>query len=118
MKKSGDDRWSRAVRARFGKCMGCGKLPDQCQLHAHHWWCTKARSLRLRFDIDNGIALCYSCHIGKVHQQGDGFFIDFIRRTMTEIVGQEKVDQMTATRARAEEVPLEELREIIGRLPA
>ena len=50
--------WSSFVRLRDARCTCCGKESD---LHAHH---VKPKSLypALKFDTDNGIALCYSCH--------------------------------------------------------
>ena len=50
--------WSKAVKARDKKCMCCGKESD---LHAHHIK-HKSTHPELILDIDNGKALCYSCH--------------------------------------------------------
>ena len=50
--------WSKAVRARDGKCVKCGKLED---LHAHHIR-PKATHPELILVLDNGMTLCYTCH--------------------------------------------------------
>lgn len=51
-------RWKRAVIARDGKCVTCGSTDN---LHADH-----IKSFRdhpeLRFDLNNGRALCITCH--------------------------------------------------------
>lgn len=51
--------WRRAVLSRDGhQCQRCGSKSD---LHAHHikrW----SKSPELRFDVDNGVTLCASCH--------------------------------------------------------
>jgi hypothetical protein len=54
------------VRLRDGKCMLCGNTDH---LAAHHFIVSSARSLQSRFDPSNGIALCYGCHIHKVHKE-------------------------------------------------
>lgn len=65
LKKACDAAWSLAVRKRDGSCQMCG---DKENLHAHHWHTQKARSLALRWDLRNGVTLCYACHMFKVHQ--------------------------------------------------
>jgi hypothetical protein len=62
VKKSCDRLWSQAVKHRAGhRCERCGEVPENPQaLHAHH---TYGRSdHRLRFDLRNGVALCWSDH--------------------------------------------------------
>jgi hypothetical protein len=34
--------------------------------------------------IDNGVTLCYACHMFKVHGRGDAFFFDEIKKYMFE----------------------------------
>lgn len=55
VKKSCDTLWSRIINS-FGRCEYCGKTPTQ----AHHVY--GRANHRLRFDLRNGIALCYYCH--------------------------------------------------------
>lgn len=62
--KKCSEEWSRAVRLRDGKCMRCGATEN---LAAHHWIVSRARSRRYRFDLRNGVSLCYGCHVHGVH---------------------------------------------------
>lgn len=64
LKKQCDILWSQCVRTRDGRCALCGK---QDSLNAHHWVHSKAQGNRHRWDVRNGISLCYTCHIYKVH---------------------------------------------------
>jgi hypothetical protein len=66
IKKELDALWSVKVRERDGKCVLCGKAGKVLQ--AHHYIKTKARSLKYRWDIRNGITLCYGCHMYGVHK--------------------------------------------------
>jgi hypothetical protein len=66
IKKELDSLWSAKVRERDGKCVLCGKVGKGVQ--AHHYIKTKARSLKYRWDIRNGITLCYGCHMYGVHK--------------------------------------------------
>ena len=62
-----DRAWSLAVRSRDNKCMLCGKTMDIKNLQAHHWIVSRARSLKYRYNIKNGVSLCYGCHICQIH---------------------------------------------------
>lgn len=59
-----DKLWSEAVRMRDGECVLCGKKEG---LNAHHWIHSKAQGNKHRWNIKNGVTLCYPCHIYKVH---------------------------------------------------
>lgn len=83
--------WSLAVRRRDGKCVMCGKTE---YLQAHHWLFRKRHSLALAYNVANGAALCYGCHIGRVHQDGDGYFVMRLGQIMTQRLGDEIVRQM------------------------
>ena len=87
-------KWSKAVRARDGKCVMCHKTDT---LQAHHWLFRRGHSMALAVDIANGATLCYGCHIGRVHHDGDGNFIFRLGDTMTAIVGPAKVAEMRLT---------------------
>lgn len=65
IKKELDALWSAKGRERDGKCALCGKTKS---LQAHHYIKTKARSLKYRWDLRNGITLCYGCHMYGVHK--------------------------------------------------
>lgn len=61
IKKECDDLWSKVVRARAGKCELCG---GGNKLDAHH---VHGRGLAVRWDLANGIGLCYQCHRNGCH---------------------------------------------------
>ena len=48
----------------------------------------------LAVDPANGATLCYGCHIGRIHGDGDGDFVLRLAETMQGIVGAEKVSEM------------------------
>lgn len=50
--------WSKAVRLRDGICQKCGAFD---RLHAHHIKRWKDYP-ELRYDLTNGVTLCYTCH--------------------------------------------------------
>jgi hypothetical protein len=37
-------------------------------LYAHHYIVNSARSIKYRYDLRNGVSLCYACHRYKVHK--------------------------------------------------
>lgn len=55
--KQCDTLWSKIVRARHPKCEWCGKPSTD----AHHM-VGRRRSAYLRHCLENGVALCASCH--------------------------------------------------------
>ena len=78
-KKRCHDIWSKIVRRRDGECVLCGNTET---LQAHHWIIHSGSSLSTRFLIDNGVTLCYACHIFKVHGRGDAVHFDQIKTYM------------------------------------
>lgn len=64
LKNKCDKLWSEAIRTRDGECVLCGRKDT---LQAHHWIHSKAQGNMHRWDIKNGVTLCYACHIHKVH---------------------------------------------------
>ena len=65
LKKEADALWAWQVKGRDVKCVLCGSVE---KLHAHHWYKAKSRSLKYRWDVRNGVTLCYACHLLKVHK--------------------------------------------------
>ena len=53
--------WSLAIRARDRKCKSCGTKNN---LHAHHI-VSKYYNPHLAYNLNNGVALCEECHIGR-----------------------------------------------------
>jgi hypothetical protein len=66
LKKQLDALWSKKVRDRDKKCLMCGSTKN---LQAHHYLKSKARSIKYRWDTRNGITLCFTCHLYKVHTE-------------------------------------------------
>ena len=99
--------WSLAVRHRDGgKCVMCGKTEYS---QAHHWLFRKGHSLALAFNVANGATLCYGCHIGRVHRDGDGDFIMRLGSLMTERIGSAIVSDMQEIAKHPEPISLEDL---------
>lgn len=72
-----DRLWSLVIKARDKKCQWCGK--KEGKLDAHHI-ITKARSgFAGRWDIQNGVLLCFYCHRGKCHGSYIVEYADWIR---------------------------------------
>ena len=91
LRKECDKLWSEAVRARDGnKCVLCGSA-SHCQ--AHHWCHTKAQGNATRWDISNGITLCYTCHLYKVHS-GAAYYMDMAKNTAIRIIGQKAYEDL------------------------
>lgn len=59
------DLWSSKVKA-IGYCEKCHKAKDQVQLHAHHIIPRKHKPMR--WEVENGICLCYNCHLNWAHK--------------------------------------------------
>jgi hypothetical protein len=88
LKKALDVAWAVAVKARDGnRCLMCGKTAN---LHAHHWLIRKARSIGIRWEVDNGATLCYYCHLLQVHLYSDKAFMDAFFAKMDSIVSKNK----------------------------
>lgn len=66
------------IRNAGDKCEICGRTG---RLSAHHFWGRKNNSTR--YYVDNGVALCYSCHVGTVlsaHESPAWFREEMIKR--------------------------------------
>ena len=64
LRKECDDLWSAAVKKRAGyKCERCGKTK---YLQAHH--IIPRTNYALRYDLENGVALCRACHLYWAHK--------------------------------------------------
>lgn len=72
LKNKCDKLWSEAIRTRDGECILCGKKDT---LQAHHWIHSKAQGNMHRWDVKNGITLCFACHIYKVHTYASAYIM-------------------------------------------
>ncbi len=78
IKRDLDEEWGRLVRDRDGwKCAMCSETNN---LAAHHWCRGAQRSKMARWCLDNGITLCYTCHIRLAHERPDWLLYDSFRR--------------------------------------
>ena len=71
-----DDLFSRVKKLQAkGKCEYCGQIPKPRGYHAHHF--IGRRYLNTRYEPDNGVALCMSCHnlMGDFPRISQEFFI-------------------------------------------
>jgi hypothetical protein len=78
--KKCSEAWSKAVRCRDGRCLVCGATEN---LQAHHWLISRARSRRYRFDLRNGVTLCYGHHLRGIHTEASLAFLMLIMRNVT-----------------------------------
>lgn len=93
--RQGGGLWSLAVRKRDGnRCVMCGKVDG---ISSHHWLFRRSHSKALSVDINNGVSLCYSCHLGRIHRDGDGDFSNRLFHYMEEKVGPVEMERMRRT---------------------
>lgn len=116
-----DKYWSLLVRNRDRKCMLCGGFIEQIdKLQAHHWILSRAKSLKYRYDVRNGISLCYGCHIHQVHTNPT---VDIINRLMASavqnrIVSQDEISEISSTGREVSKISTVELFELLEKLKA
>ena len=61
--------WALRVKKRDGfKCVLCG---CEDRLSAHHWYACDHNAHGARYCVDNGVTLCYTCHLRTVHCRAD-----------------------------------------------
>lgn len=71
--------WRRVIHEKYnGRCAICGKEPIQC----HHIF--SRRFSVVRWDVDNGIGLCYFHHHRFAHSDYERF-----RDVVIELIGQD-----------------------------
>ena len=81
-----DRLWATIVKVKDKQaCIYCGKKENLNSHHAIH----KSKSKNLRWNIDNGITLCYACHIHGIHN-GD----IRIAKKIIDYVGSEKYNEL------------------------
>lgn len=71
LEKKLDKLWSEYVRKRDNcNCQKCKKVYGQ-SVSPHHAFGRRHRAVR--WDVDNGVSLCYFCHIQWAHRDSAGF---------------------------------------------
>lgn len=77
LKTKCDRLWSEAVRTRDGECILCGRKDT---LQAHHWIHSRAQGNLHRWNVKNGVTLCYGCHLHKVHIYASASILDELKK--------------------------------------
>lgn len=104
-----DKLWAQAVaRLWGGLCAMCGRAGTQ----SHHFFGKKSCP-SVRWDIDNGLLLCFTCHIRKVHQQG---CTEPARDALIRKIGNDKFDRLKQDAFRPRKVTTQLLEETMQRL--
>ena len=89
-----DKAWSLAVRMK-GHCEMCKKTHREdgkpLTLNAHHIMGRRHRATR--WDLENGLCLCWYCHNNKAHS-GDFDRQDSYRNWLLETKGREELDRL------------------------
>lgn len=95
--KKADSLWSQCVRNRDGECVLCG---SKSSLQAHHWIVTRNQSNKYKYDLRNGVTLCYGCHIHGVHRNPSVYLLDRLKTVCIarRIATQEDINEITANR--------------------
>ena len=96
-----DKLWSEKVRKRDNKCILCGKYQDEPKsLQAHHWILTRNQSSKYRWDLRNGVSLCYGCHIHQIHKNPSVELIDRLTNLclINGIATQEDINELIKNR--------------------
>ena len=98
LKNKCDKLWSEAIRTRDGECILCGKKEG---LNAHHWIHSRAQGNSHRWDVKNGVAVCFACHLYKIHNYASADIIERLKNTAFErgIVTPEEYEQIANNHA-------------------
>lgn len=91
-----------------GKCVCCGREGSQ----AHHFFGWKICS-NVRFDTDNLAWLCYTCHIYKVHAQGN---TEPVREAIIKRIGNERFEDLRDRAFIPKKITLEDMQDIYDNL--
>lgn len=77
LRKECDKLWSECVKLRDGACVLCSKREG---LNAHHWIHSRAQGNLHRWDVKNGIAVCFACHLYKIHNYASADIMEQLKR--------------------------------------
>ena len=85
VKKFLKDDWGLRVKMRDGfACKVCGSTEN---LTAHHWYICDHFAHAARYAVDNGVTLCYACHIRGVHTRADFVTVNSVAERMARSDG-------------------------------
>ena len=115
--KKADSLWSQCVRSRDGQCVLCG---SKNALQAHHWIVTRNQSNKYKYDLRNGVTLCYGCHIHGVHKNPSVYLLDRLKTLCIAygIASQEDINEITANRHEVHKRGVGEMEDIVTALSA
>ena len=115
--KKADSLWSQCVRSRDGQCVLCG---SKSSLQAHHWILTRNQSNKYKYDLRNGVTLCYGCHIHGVHKNPSVYLLDRLKTLCIAygIASQEDINEITANRHEVHKRGVGEMENIVTALSA
>ena len=112
-----DILFSRYIKLRAeGKCEYCGLVPKPQGYHCHHF--IGRRYLNTRYEPDNGVALCMSCHnlMGDFPDESQALFVKRVgsqRAEELKIIAR-TYNKMTPERRERIKVWLQEKIKILG----
>jgi len=102
---------SQICRDRWGhRCAICGGPANQ----VHHFWGKRSCGV-LRFELDNLLAVCFACHIRKIHQQG---LTEPARDALIQKIGLERFEELKARVHDVQKITMGCLEETKARLEA
>lgn len=112
-----DSLWSQCIRTRDGECILCG---NKNSLQAHHWIVTRNQSNKYKYDLRNGVTLCYGCHIHGVHSNPSVYLLDRLKTLCIarKIATQEDINEIVANRHEVHQRRVGEMENIIIALSA
>ena len=115
--KKAESLWSQCVRARDGECVLCG---SKNSLQAHHWIVTRNQSNKYKYDLRNGVTLCYGCHIHGVHRNPSVYLLDRLKTVCIarKIASQEDRNEITANKHELHKRGVGEMENIVTALSA
>ena len=115
--KKADALWSLCVRSRDKECVLCG---SKSSLQAHHWILTRNQSNKYKYDLRNGVSLCYGCHIHGVHRNPSVYLLDRLKTVCVArgIATPEDINEITANRHEVHKRGVGEMENIITALSA
>lgn len=105
LNKQLDNLWAEAIHLRDKVCRVCGNPKGQ----AHHIFTRK--HFNTRWNLENGILLCFDCHKNTAHEKPLDFF-DWLRKQ----AGQDWIDDLRKKAKMAVQFSKEEKKEMIDGL--
>lgn len=112
-KKMADRLWSVYIRLRDGKCLICGSTE---KLQAHHCIVRKALSNLTRWNIFNGITLCYKCHLIEIHNYATKSIVELYIKKLNELYTSEQQENVYKKSKEGTKLKLQDILDIISNL--